>query len=731
MHQQTRLGPVVRAPKTSPQSFRQRVRRVLMEIYLGDQLETTEDPGCQTRRSPIHSNEDGKITLITTVTLMFFLVLICYIANIGNSIRQKMELQNAADSAAYSIALWQARGMNATTVSNHMLGEASALIVMVESLGGRIQTEKGKDYYSSDSQKYNTQIEFLKVGAPNPALAAIDRKIIDNVSKLLTEGLGGHEKGGKHSVGATIFDGKMTLKYSYTLSLIVKNACTAGILAVRLIPPLVWIEIPLTAIDIAITLTMVAKIAQEFAFLEGLQVVSGLLAKGLPAIEKALIPAVSIYGATAAGHSPLAPGGPISSGETTVNRAAAETLERLNEAWAGQKIELEMVPDVAQMTLPLAAEKEPKTSSSSAGSWDMPESLWDGPNDRFFESKLMEELQKFHRSVDKVLGGGVRFIGVLIDAISLIPGLGSGELGEAREKLNDALDKLSLLPQQPDYRNGCPENPCHHESSQWKLAKFDWQAERKSQWVRGTFPYVESYREPMIRWMQTGTGPLDLELCNAATYYTHWTNRYTLAKSWEIRSNYGQGAGRLTPRMFVLKESSPDKKGYEAWTDDDDKAEELFVVYGVAFRPAAKAHFGAPLFPKSNSEGAIAISAAMIYNANGRNVPAQNPTNSLKQLNNGWDTLNWLPPVAANEWGGQRPRNDVDGNPWHVLKGDLKANRNSQVQINWQAKLVPLTVNPDGPQKLEKSVNLSGSKLDAEVKELIIEGLKRPELITH
>ena len=81
-----------------------------------------------------------------------------------------MELQNAADSAAYSTALWQARGMNAVTVSNHMMGEATGLIVMVESLGGRIQTESGKDYFSSDSLEYNIQIKALSKGAPNPCL---------------------------------------------------------------------------------------------------------------------------------------------------------------------------------------------------------------------------------------------------------------------------------------------------------------------------------------------------------------------------------------------------------------------------------------------------------------------------------------------------------------------------------------------------------------------------------
>jgi hypothetical protein len=314
---------------------------------------------------------------------------------------------------------------------------------------------------------------------------------------------------------------------------------------------------------------------------------------------------------------------------------------------------------------------------------------------------------------------------------TLIPGFDSGPVNDASEKIRQVSNLLALNIPAPDYRRGYAENPSHHQNSKWKLPEFDWQAERNSQWVRATYPYVESYREPMIYWMQKGFSVFDLELSNAATYYTHWTNRYTLAKAWEIRSNFGAGAGRLTPRMFILNDSDAANKGYEIWVTDDDEAEKHFVVYGVAYRPASKAFFASVLFPKSDSKGSIAIASAMIYNANSRNVPSQGSNIRTTQLDNGWDTLNWLPPVKAHEWGGQRPASDNGQEPWNVLKGSLEANANAKVQTNWQAKLVPLTLDVAGPQKLKQSINQTSSKLSAEIKELSKEALQRPELIKH
>ncbi len=722
-----------------PRQIRARINRTLLQIFLGDDSSTSRNDADDQSfvnhwngLSRLHSDEGGKVTLITTITMMFFLILVCYIGNVGISIKQKLELQNAADSAAYSAVLWQARGMNAITVSNHMMGEASAIVVMLESIGGRLQTDQifggGGKYTSSESQYYNSQIETLQPLAPmTQPLRQLDAKIVDFVADLMTD------DDGDHSAGATIYDAKLTLKYAYTLVLVIKSACTIGAAIGEVFPPLIALKIVFNGIDIAMTLGPVLKIAQEWLFLEALEGVSLLAVPFHRGVETTLIPAISIYGATAAGQSPLSPGSSLGLSDTVVNRATKKTLDDLGDFYGGQDIELAIVPGISKWEMPVQEEEAPPDESNSdgvanVGSWQMPPSEWEEP---FFTGKFMNGLDKTLAQVSKVTGAATRIIKWILDLAEFIPGFNTGPVKEAREKVNQVLDILGMDIRRPNYRRGYPENPCHHESSDHKLAEFYWQHERKSQWVRATYPYVESFREPMVKWMKDGWAIFNLNISNAATYYTHWSNRYTLAKSYEIRSGKFGAGGIATPKMFIMKDSDSSKKGYEAWTNGDAEAESLFVVYAVAYRPQEKAHFASKLFAKTELEGSVAFSAAMLYNANGRNVPAQGSGYNPVQLNNGWDTLNWLPAQVTHEWGSHKPSMSGGNDPWRVFGGNKNANNGSKVQINWQSKLVPITLDGQAPAHFEKGLDDIGDDLSAEAKELVEKALEEPSLITH
>ena len=59
-----------------------------------------------------------------------------FIGNIGQVTANKIATQNAADSVAFSSAQWMARGMNAATATNHMLGEVTGLVVVIEAVAG-------------------------------------------------------------------------------------------------------------------------------------------------------------------------------------------------------------------------------------------------------------------------------------------------------------------------------------------------------------------------------------------------------------------------------------------------------------------------------------------------------------------------------------------------------------------------------------------------------------------
>src|SRR5690242_4580184 len=67
--------------------------------------------------------EDGMMSMVNVVTVAFLALLIGFVANVGRIVQEKIAVQNAADAAAYSASAVMARGMNAVTATNHLMGE--------------------------------------------------------------------------------------------------------------------------------------------------------------------------------------------------------------------------------------------------------------------------------------------------------------------------------------------------------------------------------------------------------------------------------------------------------------------------------------------------------------------------------------------------------------------------------------------------------------------------------
>ncbi len=107
--------------------------------------------------------EDGLITWVTLVAILFLLIMACLIGNVGHVLAQKIETQNAADSAAYSGTIWMARGMNAITAANHLQGELMGLYVLHHAIGGKWLDEHCDDEERNtepwDEQMTNKQLE--------------------------------------------------------------------------------------------------------------------------------------------------------------------------------------------------------------------------------------------------------------------------------------------------------------------------------------------------------------------------------------------------------------------------------------------------------------------------------------------------------------------------------------------------------------------------------------------
>ena len=129
--------------------------------------------GCQrsvrnlSARVPSRSRRYGKITIITIFALLGLLVMAGFIGNVGHITTNKIATQNAADSIAFSSAQWMARGMNAATATNHMLGEVTGLVVVIEGVAGpETYTSPPMEFYTTQNRTLDQVIRVLKDLAP-------------------------------------------------------------------------------------------------------------------------------------------------------------------------------------------------------------------------------------------------------------------------------------------------------------------------------------------------------------------------------------------------------------------------------------------------------------------------------------------------------------------------------------------------------------------------------------
>src|SRR5690349_19567357 len=95
------------------------------------------DPRAARRAARPHARRRGMMSYVALVALIFFTALFALLMDNSRVVVEKIEAQNAADAAAYSSALWLARGMNAVTATNHLMGEMMSLVVVHEAIAGK------------------------------------------------------------------------------------------------------------------------------------------------------------------------------------------------------------------------------------------------------------------------------------------------------------------------------------------------------------------------------------------------------------------------------------------------------------------------------------------------------------------------------------------------------------------------------------------------------------------
>jgi len=587
----------------------------------------------------LHASQDGMLSMITPVAVLFFSVLVVLAGNTGRTVKQKIQVQNAADAAALTQASVAARGMNAVTLTNHMLGELTAILVMHQALGGPELDEflaNGSDGEVSDlSKTFNSALDTaVDLGNNTPGgnpFKSLDSRTLDELKK---DGGSGDSKG-KHLAWATIFDARLTLKFYMLVAAAARIVADVSIYIPYIGSIIYW------SLHIAITV-VVGKILQEVKALDALEELAKLFSrvKRATRIEAELLPFMAGYAEKVVGQFPIIGA-----------RVAEETAKRNGVSLFLFKSKLD---------LPLEKEPEPKARSTQSGSEP------DGGN----------------------ASGPVAPVGDVAD--------------EARDAGKARADAIKEFPDQPmrdqPVSNPIPRPPGDDgygpgdnisRKNLPHLQKKDWDEVYRSQWMRATYPYVRAWRKPIREAFNSW-----LVISSASKWYSRWTNRYSASKVYEFRTGkYGLETDNKPLAMYMLKEAYQKGKGRETWTTDGAEAEKLFTTLAIVHRKPFTPFFNLE-FRGASPDGVAAYSQAIFYNGNRQNPGTWRAGNAF-QPDIGWDTLNWQGSSSAAKAYEFRHGDDA-GTSFNPLINlpfitFTKAKEHPRVKLNWQAKLTPVT----------------------------------------
>lgn len=84
----------------------------------------------------VHRGEQGQLSILSLVVILGMLLSLATVTNVAQVMKQKLETQNAADGITQATSTHMARGLNAITTANHLIGEFQALVVLHHALGG-------------------------------------------------------------------------------------------------------------------------------------------------------------------------------------------------------------------------------------------------------------------------------------------------------------------------------------------------------------------------------------------------------------------------------------------------------------------------------------------------------------------------------------------------------------------------------------------------------------------
>ncbi len=682
-----------------------------------------------------HQNEDGKITLVLPIAMLIMVLLLAFLGNAGQTVVQKIETQNAADGMAIAPATWLARAMNSVTAGNHLMGEETAVVVILESFGGP-ELDHGVEFNPVESRTLDGIIRGLKDLAPirggygASALTSADQKFLRTIVDYVAPD---NQQKAKHKAFAAIYDARMTLKRDLAARLMTKSFANLGFL----VPPPFGYATAIAAFGVhAYTQVQIVKIVFEWVKLDVLEFAvdkSKRLKTDL--LEKNFIPKLAEHSQVISGNKPSGSRGGNSGGGAVrralqvglVNLAIEDTQRHLEEAY---NVKALLYPLTRTLKLPIEPEPAPSLRpDAKPKEWGSDDPLTSQGEDDL--SDLMEDIEDNKSEVKQRIIAEKREMLILEELQKYVDERLKNENVERDERrdLNDEKTEIEQAKQDKQKRIEKFEKELakmNRDQQQLQQAvnslgtlpkvsgnltisamptQMNYTEERYSQWVRSTYPYVDAFRAPLLSLFDE-----HLPKSKMAEHYTKWSNRLTLVKAWQFRSGYrlkyqkGQVPKATWSRsrnvkplaMYVMKDSyvkqgkRRDRKGHELWTRATkagrEEAEKQFTILAMAHRPYKPVF--SPKVYKDGPEGIATFAQAIFYNAN-EQTPAAIGAKEKNQAKLGWDTLNWDPEFDTPEWGSD-PQRTAAKWPWEILK-EVRSLDSIKVKLNWQAKLMPVT----------------------------------------
>lgn len=622
----------------------------------------------------LHEAEEGTMAQVTVIVMLGFTVLVGLVGNVGRIVQQKLEVQNAADAVAYSTSLWQARSLNAVTAINHLMGEVTAICVLHEALGGP-ELDDGKEQNSKEFADLNRRITTYRPVAAVvihlPGLANVDQQVITQVRKIVTYNEGNN---GRTLAGATLYDSRITLKQLVAFFQDVKVLGNVLIDVGK--TPITAFLVPIGVGMHVIATPAMLKCGIEYGMLMVVEAGARLFVIPKRLLEHQLLPLLAKYSDDLV----------TSQGKPVANPLMVSVRNTVDELKTRHNVDAEIFPAPLNLRIPLVAEAEPKTASGQKIRSRSVDSGWPAPINALFRSvEFAADVIDFFNSVVKWIPGADEITGFFRPVFP--PPDSTGADGNFSKKTLETINA-------------------------------DWKTEETTQWVRATYPWVDSLRAPVIGGFKSS---LVLSFSKAGVWYGHWTNRFTLAKSHAYRTGkpLSKTAGSLKKmKMYVMKDMKPDRKGREPWATNSQRAERMFTV--MAFTSRRVDPIFSPNLYGSAGHDQIVYSQSMVYNAN-EQIPS-GPGSTQPRI--GWDTLNWAPPVNVPEYGSKPTERSSLWPPWAIFQ-KKPASNTPKIKLNWQAKLVPVT-------RSRLTDALTTGFLDGKVSEAVLKSIPTTkQLDTH